>query len=191
MVSIKGTQTEKNLLIAFAGESQARNRYVYFAKQAIKDGYVQIAAIFERTAAQEQVHAKALFKFLEGGDVLITAAYPAGTIGTTLENLQAAAAGERHEHEFMYPEFAEMAQVEGFPSIAATMRAIAVAEKQHDRTYSAFIENIRKERIFKTESVASWYCSKCGYRHEGHAAPEKCPACAHSYNYYELLAENW
>ncbi|MBC8209358.1 MAG: rubrerythrin family protein [Desulfobulbaceae bacterium] len=191
MSSIKGTQTEKNILTAFAGESQARNRYMFFAKQAKKEGFVQISAIFERTAGQEQAHAKTLFNFLEGGDVEITAAYPAGMIGTTLENLQAAAAGERHEHEHMYPEFAEVADAEGFPAIAATMRAIGLAEKQHDRAYSAFIDNIEKERVFKTEGVATWYCIKCGYRHEGNAPPEKCPACAHPQGYYELLSENW
>lgn len=191
MASMKGTQTEKNILTAFAGESQARNRYMFFAKQAKKEGYVQMANIFERTAEQEQTHAKVLFRFLEGGEVEVTAAFPAGTIGTTLENLREAAAGERHEHETMYPEFAAMADEEGFPAVAATMRAIAVAEKQHDRTYSALIENIEKDRVFKAESVASWYCNKCGYRHEGEMPPEKCPACAHPTGYYELLAENW
>lgn len=191
MKSIKGTQTEKNLLTAFAGESQARNRYTYFASQARKEGYEQIAAIFLETADNEKEHAKRLFKFLEGGEVEITGAFPAGVIGDTKENLKAAAAGENYEHTTMYPEFARTAEQEGFTEIAAVFRAIAVAEKQHEKRYLALLDNIEKGRVFKRDSVVKWKCRNCGYIHEGTEAPEKCPACAHPRAFFELLGENY
>ena len=191
MKSIKGTQTEKNLLAAFAGESQARNRYTYFASQAKKEGYEQIRAIFIETADNEKEHAKRLFKYLEGGDVEITASYPAGVIGTTKENLKAAAAGENHEYTTMYPEFAKIADEEGFSEIACVMRAIAVAEKQHEKRYLTLLANIEKGRVFKRENVAKWKCGNCGYIHEGTEPPEKCPACDHAKAYFELLGENY
>ena len=191
MKSVKGTQTEKNLLTAFAGESQARNRYTFFASKAKKEGYEQIRSIFIETADNEKEHAERLFKFLEGGDVEITAAYPAGVIGTTTENLKAAAAGENHEWTTMYPEFADVADEEGFTEIACVMRAIAVAEKQHEKRYLALLENIEKERVFKREKPVKWRCGNCGYIHEGTEPPDKCPACAHEKAYFELLGENW
>jgi rubrerythrin len=191
MNSLKGTRTEKNLLTAFAGESQARNRYSYFASQAKKEGYEQMAAIFEETSNQEKEHAKRLFKFLEGGEVEIQAAFPAGKIGTTLENLKAAAAGENYEHSKMYPEFAEIARKEGFAEIAAVFQAIAVAEKQHEKRYLALAANIEKNRVFKREQKVVWRCRNCGYLHEGTSAPEQCPACAHPRAHFELLGENY
>lgn len=191
MKSVKGTQTEKNLLAAFAGESQARNRYTYFASKAKKEGYEQIRNIFIETADNEKEHAKRLFKFMEGGDAEITAAYPAGVIGTTPENLKAAAAGENHEWTTMYPEFADVADKEGFTEIACVMRAIAVAEKQHEKRYLALLENIKKGRVFKREKPLKWRCGNCGYIHEGTEPPDKCPACAHEKAYFELLGENW
>jgi len=189
--SLKGTRTEKNLLTAFAGESQARNRYNFFASQAKKEGYEQISAIFSGTAENEKEHAKRLFKFLEGGDVEVTAAFPAGVIGDTKENLRAAAAGENHEYTQMYPEFARIADEEGFQEIASVMSAIAVAEKEHESIYLALLENIEKERVFKRDSVVKWRCRNCGYVHEGTEAPEECPACAHPRDYFELLCENY
>lgn len=180
-----------NILTAFAGESQARNRYSFAAKVAKKEGFVQIGAIFERTAEQERAHAKTLFKLLEGGEVQVCASFPAGTIGNTMENLEAAAAGEEHEYMEMYPEFAKVAQQEGFPVIAAIFSAIAKAEKQHAKQYRDFITNLKEGRVFKREDAAVWYCSKCGYIHEGAEPPKKCPACAHSTAYFELLGENW
>ncbi|WP_457573643.1 rubrerythrin [Desulfolithobacter sp.] len=191
MGSLKGTRTEKNILTAFAGESQARNRYSFYAKQAKKEGYEQIAAIFDRTAEQERAHAKALFKMLEGGEVEVSAAFPAGIIGTTLENLEAAAAGEEHEFEEMYPEFAKVAEEEGFTEIACVFRAIATSEKQHAKQYRDFIDNLKSGKVFKREDTVVWYCRKCGYIHEGNEPPKKCPACAHPQSYYELLGENW
>jgi len=191
MKSVKGTKTEKNLLGAFAGESQARNRYTYFASQAKKDGYVQIAETFLETAANEKEHAERLFKLLEGGEVEITAAFPAGVIGSTSENLMASAAGENYEHTTMYPEFAKVAEEEGFSAIAEVFRAIAVAEEQHEKRYLAFLKNIEKGRVFKREKVVKWRCGNCGYIHEGTEAPETCPACAHAQAYFELLGENW
>ncbi len=191
MKILKGTKTEKNLLKAFAGESQARNRYTYFASQAKKDGYEQIAAIFIETADNEKEHAKRLFKFLEGGEVEITATFPAGVIGETKENLRAAAAGENYEHTKMYPEFARIAEEEGFHEIASVFRAIAVAERQHEKRYLALLDNIEKDRVFKRERVVRWKCRNCGYIHEGTEAPEKCPACAHPRAYFELLSENY
>ncbi|RKY21123.1 MAG: rubrerythrin family protein [Planctomycetota bacterium] len=188
---LKGTRTERNLLIAFAGESQARNRYTFFASQAKKEGYVQIAAIFQETAEQEKEHAKRFFKFLQGGEVEITAAFPAGKIGTTLENLEAAADGERHEHAVMYPEYAEIAREEGFEAIARVFEAVAVAEKNHEKRYRAFAENIKAGRVFKRGKKVVWRCRNCGYLHEGEEAPEMCPACAHPRAHFELLGENW
>ena len=191
MASLKGTQTEKNLLTAFAGESQARNRYTYFASKAKKEGYVQIAAIFEETANQEKEHAKRLFKFLEGGEVEITGSFPAGVIGTTLENLKASAAGENYEHSTMYPEFAKTAREEGFEEIACVFEAIAVAEKYHEERYKALAENIEAGKIFKKDQPVRWRCRNCGYIHEGTEPPEQCPACAHPKGYFELMAETW
>jgi len=191
MKSLKGTRTEKNLLTAFAGESQARNRYTYFASQAKKEGYEQISAIFTETADNEKEHAKRLFKFLEGGEVEIAAAFPAGKIGTTAENLRAAAAGENYEHTTMYPEFARIAEEEGFPEIAAVFRAIAVAEKQHEKRYLGLLKNIENGTVFKKPKKVVWKCRNCGYVHEGTEAPAQCPACAHPQAYFELLSENW
>jgi len=189
--SLKGTKTEKNLLTAFSGESQARNRYTYFASQAKKEGFQQIANVFIETAENEKEHAKRLFKFLEGGEVEITAAFPAGIIGDTKENLKAAAQGEHHEHSEMYPEFARIAKEEGFYEIASVFEAIAVAEKYHEKRYLALLENIEKNRVFKREATVRWKCGNCGYVHEGTEAPEKCPACAHPRGYFELYVENY
>jgi rubrerythrin len=189
--NLKGTQTEKNLLTAFAGESQARNRYTYFAKQAKKDGYVQIADIFEETANQEKEHAKRLFKFLEGGEVEITGAFPAGVIGGTVDNLKESAAGENYEHTEMYPGFAKVAREEGFEAIAIVFEAIAVAEKQHENRYLGLAGNIEAGRVFSREDTVVWRCRNCGYLHEGKEAPEMCPACAHPKAHFELLGENW
>lgn len=191
MTQLKGSETEKNILKAFAGESQARNRYSYFAKVAKKEGYVQIAGIFEETAEQERTHAKRLFKLLEGGEVEITAAFPAGVIGSTLENLKAAAAGEHHENSSMYPEFAKIAEKEGFNDVAFIFKAIAVAESQHEKRYKALAANIETGRVFESDKEVSWFCKKCGYVHKGTKAPETCPACGHPQTYYERLSENW
>jgi rubrerythrin len=191
MKSIKGTQTEKNLLRAFAGESQARNRYTFFASAAKKEGYVQVSKAFEETAAQEKEHAERLFKFLEGGPIEITYTYPAGKIGTTAENLADAAAGEEEEWMKMYPEFAKTAREEGFEEIASAMEHIAVAEKGHEHRYKAFLANIKDGTVFKKPVVTEWRCLNCGYLHEGLDAPEKCPACAHAKAYFEVYAENW
>jgi rubrerythrin len=190
-MGLKGTQTEKNLLAAFAGESQARNRYTYFASQAKKDGFVQIQSIFEETANQEKEHAKRLFKLLEGGEVEVQASFPAGVIGTTAENLTAAAGGENHEWTEMYPSFAKTAREEGFDEIADVFEAIAVAEKQHEKRYNDLKANIEAGRVFKREGTVVWRCRNCGYLHEGSEAPEKCPACAHPQAHFELLGENW
>ncbi|MBN2317130.1 MAG: rubrerythrin family protein [Sedimentisphaerales bacterium] len=190
-MDLKGSQTEKNLLAAFAGESQARNRYTYFASQAKKEGYVQIAAIFEETANQEKEHAKREFKFLEGGEVEITAAFPAGTIGTTMENLKEAAAGEHYETTQMYPEFAEVAEKEGFREIAAVFRNIAVAEKRHEERYLALAKNIADGAVFRRKKPVRWVCRNCGYVHEGPEAPGTCPACAHPQAHFELEATNY
>lgn len=191
MPSLKGTQTEKNLLTAFAGESQARNRYTYFAAQARKEGYVQIADIFEETANHEKEHAKRFFKFLEGGEVGIAAAFPAGVIGSTLENLKAAAAGEHHEHTSMYPGFAKVARQEGFDAVAMVFEFISVAEKQHEKRYNDLAANLNAGRVFKRETKQVWRCRNCGYLHEGAGAPEMCPACSHPQAHFELLGENW
>jgi rubrerythrin len=191
MASLKGTRTEKNLLTAFAGESQARNRYTYFAGQAKKDGYVQIADIFEETANQEKEHAKRFFKFLEGGDVEISGCFPAGVIGTTLENLKAAAAGEHHEWTDMYPGFAKIAREEGFEAVAVVFEKVSVAEKQHEKRYKDLAANIENGRVFKRSSSEKWRCRNCGYVHDGQEAPEMCPACVHPKAHFELLGENW
>jgi len=191
MAELKGTQTETNLLTAFAGESQARNRYNYFASKAKKEGFVQISAIFEETANQEKEHAKRFFKFLEGGEVEISGAFPAGVIGPTLENLKGAAAGENHEHTVMYPEFAVTAREEGFGAIAAVFEAVAVAEKQHEKRYLDLAANIEAGRVFKRDQTVTWRCRNCGYLHEGEEALESCPACAHAQAHFELLGENY
>lgn len=191
MKSLNGTQTEKNLLAAFAGESQARNRYAYFASQAKKEGYEQIAALFTETAENEKEHGKRLFKFLEGGDTEITATYPSGVIGNTLQNLESAANGENHENTQMYPEFADIAETEGFPEIASVMRNIAVAEKGHEDRFRALMDNINNGQVFKNDETVIWKCRNCGYLHEGMAAPEVCPACAHPQAYFELWTKNY
>ncbi len=191
MTNLKGTQTEKNLLTAFAGESQARNRYTYFASKAKKDGFVQMQSIFEETANQEKEHAKRLFKFLEGGDVEITGMFPAGKIGTTAENLEASADGEKEEHTEMYPSFAKIAKEEGFSEIAGVFMAIAVAEKQHEKRFRDLLENIKNNTVFKKEETVKWRCRNCGYVHECKEAIEKCPACAHPQAYFEVLGENY
>ena len=190
-MDLKGSLTEKNLLTAFVGESQARNRYTYFASAAKKEGYEQISGIFTETAENEMEHAKRLFKFLEGGDVEVAAAFPAGVIGTTAENLKASAAGENHEHTSMYPEFAKTAKEEGFQEIADVFTAIAVAEKQHEKRYLDLLKNIEESKVFKKYQSIKWRCRNCGYIHEGDSTPEKCPACAHPQAYFEVLGENW
>ena len=190
-MSLQGTQTEKNILTAFAGESQARNRYTYFSAKARSEGYVQMADIFEETANQEKEHAKRLFKLLEGGEVSVTASFPAGVIGTTAQNLREAAAGENYEHTRMYPEFAATARQEGFAPIADIFLAIAVAEKQHEKRYLDLLANIEQNRVFQREEPTTWRCRNCGYLHHGPAAPDKCPACDHARAHFELLAENY
>ncbi len=191
MKSLKGTETEKNLLKAFAGESQARNRYTYFASKAKKEGFEQIAAVFTETANQEKEHAKRLFKFLEGGEVEITASFPAGVIGSTLENLKEAASGENHEYTEMYPEFAKIAEEEGFKDIAVVFRKIAVAEEAHEKRYLALMKNIEEGKVFVKDSEVKWQCRNCGYVHVGDKAPEKCPACDHPKAYFEIKSENY
>ena len=191
MADLKGTQTEKNLLTAFSGESQARNRYTYFASQAKKEGYVQISDIFTETANQEKEHAKRLFKLLQGGEVEITGAFPAGTIATTMENLKESAAGENYEHTEMYPGFAKIAKEEGFADIADIFKAIAVAEKQHEKRYLELAANIDAGRVFKRDAPVVWQCRNCGYLHEGSEAPAVCAACDHPQAHFELLGENW
>lgn len=190
-MELKGSKTERNVLTAFAGESQARNRYTYFASQAKKEGFVQIAGIFEETANQESEHAKRLFKFLQGGEVMIQGAFPAGIIGKTVDNLKASAGGERHEWSSMYPDFAKTAREEGFTQIASVFEAIAVAEKQHEKRYAALAANIEAGRVFKRDKPVTWRCLNCGYVHQGAVAPDSCPACAHAQAHFELLAENW
>ncbi|MDT8285783.1 MAG: rubrerythrin family protein [Elusimicrobiales bacterium] len=190
-MGIKGTKTEINLLTAFAGESQARMRYTYFASAAKKEGYVQISKAFEETAEQEKEHAKRFFKFLEGGEVEIKAAFPAGVIGDTKTNLKGAADGENHEWGTMYPDFARIAREEGFEAVAKTFDYISVAEKQHEARYRGLLKNVENGTAFKKDKPVSWRCINCGYRHEGPEAPESCPACAHPKAYFELLAENW
>jgi len=191
MKNLKGTETEKNILTAFAGESQARNRYTFFASQAKKEGFVQISNIFEETANQEKEHAKRLFKLLEGGAVEVQAAFPAGVIGTTAENLTEAAAGENYEWTEMYPSFAKKAKEEGFDDIANIFTSIAVAEKQHEKRYKALLRNVESGQVFKKDKPVVWRCLNCGYLHEGNEAPEECPACAHPQAHFELLGENY
>ena len=191
MASIKGTQTEKNILTAFCGESQARNRYTYFSKQAKKEGFVQIAGIFEETANHEKEHAKRLFKLLEGGEIEITGAFPAGVIGTTVDNLAEAAGGENYEWTTMYPGFAQVAREEGFDHVAYVFESIAVAEKQHEKRYLALKGNIEGGWVFKRDESVTWRCLNCGYLYEGTEPPEMCPACAHPQAHFELLGENW
>lgn len=189
--SVKGTQTEKNLLTSFAGESQARMRYTYFASVAKKEGYEQISAIFMETAEQEKEHAKKMFKWLEGGPVEITAKYPAGIIGTTLENLKAAAEGEKEEWTMDYPHFADVAEQEGFDAIAAMYRNIAIAEKGHEERYRAFVNNIENGTVFKKSEEVIWQCRNCGYIHTGTEAPKECPACAHPQAHFEVKKNNY
>ena len=191
MKSVKGSQTEKHLLANFAGESQARNRYTYFASQAKKEGYEQLSWIFTDTAENEKEHAKRFFSFLEGGDVEITAAYPAGTIGSTEENLRAAIAGEHLENAVLYPEAAIIADKEGFSDIAQVYRAIAQVEAEHEKRYQALLKNLETGAVFKRNTPVKWRCRNCGYVHEGLEAPAECPACAHPIAHYELLAENY
>ncbi len=190
-MALRGTRTERNILTAFAGESQARNRYSYFSSQATKDGFVQIADTFEETANQEREHAKRLFKLLEGGEVEIQAAFPAGVIGTTAENLKAAAAGENYEWTDMYPSFAKVARDEGFDNIGNVFESIAVAERQHEKRYLGLLANIENGTVFEKDHSVVWRCRNCGYLHEGSEAPQVCPACAHPQAHFELLAENW
>ncbi len=192
MNSVKGTRTEKNLLTAFAGESQARNRYTYFASAAKKEGYEQIAAIFTETANQEKEHAKRFFKFLEGGDTTVSADFPAGKIGTTLENLKAAADGEEYEHTEMYPGYARIAREEGFEAVAKVFDMVSVAEKQHEKRYRDLAANIEDNRVFQRAEKVTWRCLNCGYLETDAAeAPVMCPACAHPRAFFELLGENW
>jgi len=191
MASLKGTQTEKNLLAAFAGESQARNRYTYFAGQARKEGLEQVSGIFAETAEQEKEHAKRFFKFLEGGEVEIVAAYPAGTIGTTAENLKAAAAGELFEWSTLYQNFAQTARDEGFEMVAKAFENISVAEKFHEKRYQGLLKNLEAGTVFKKDKPAVWRCRNCGFLHEAQEAPETCPACLHPQAYFELVSENW
>ena len=191
MPSIKGTDTEKNLLKAFAGESQARNRYTYFASVAKKDGFEQISAIFLETAENEKEHAKVFFKYLEGGDTEITASYPAGKIGSTAENLLAAAEGEKMEWSTLYPEFADVADAEGFADVAESFRQIAKVEVHHEARYRTLLENVNGYKVFKKDGVVFWKCRNCGYVMEGAEAPDLCPACLHPQSYYEILAENY
>ncbi len=190
-MKLKGSKTETNLMAAFAGESQARNRYTYFASAAKKEGFIQISDIFEETANQEKEHAKRLFKLMQGGEVEITGSFPASTIGTAAENLKAAAAGEHHEWSEMYPSFAKIARDEGFRDIADTFEAIAVAEKQHEKRYLDLAKNIETCKVFKKDKVIVWRCRNCGYLHSGGGAPEVCPACRHPQGYFEVLGENW
>lgn len=191
MKSIKGTQTEKNLMAAFSGESQARNRYTYYASKARDEGYMQISAIFEETANQEKEHAKRLFKFMEGGEISISGAYPAGPAGTTSQNLYEAAHGENYEWQTMYPDFAKIARAEGFEAIACVFEAIAVAEKQHAKRYEKLKANVDNGKVFKSEKTAVWQCRNCGYIVEAAEAPKMCAACAHAQSYFELISENW
>jgi len=190
-MGLQGSQTEKNILTAFAGESQARNSYTYFTSQAKKEGLVQISDIFAETADQEKEHAKRLFKLLEGGEVEVQAAFPAGVIGSTAENLKAGAGGEHYEWTEMYPGFAKVAREEGFDNIATIFESIAVAEKQHEKRYNDLRANIEAGRVFRRDEPVVWRCRNCGYLHEGAEAPATCPACAHPQAHFELLGENW
>jgi len=191
MKSLKGTKTEKNLLAAFAGESQARNRYSFFASKAKKEGYEQISAIFQETADNEKEHAEVFFKHLQGGDVEISAMYPAGVIGTTAENLLAAAEGEKMEWGTLYPDFAKTAEEEGFPMVAHSFREIGEVESSHERRYRKLLENVKKKQVFKKDKVVKWKCRNCGYVYEGNEAPDVCPACQHKQSYYEIWMDNY
>lgn len=191
MTKFRTSRTAANLLVSFAGESQARNRYTYFARQAWDDGYVQIAEIFEETANQECEHALRFFKFFNGGELEIRAAFPTGVIRSTYANLIAAADGERFEHTELYPGFARVAREEGFVRAAETWEAICVSEKQHEKRYRELAGNLKADRVFAREQEATWRCTNCGYLHVGHEAPEKCPACVKPQGYFELLCENW
>lgn len=191
MKSLKGTKTEQNLLKSFAGESQARMRYDYFAKQAKKEGLEQIAAIFDETALNEKEHAKRFFKFLEGGMVEITASYPAGKIGTTLENLKAAADGENEEWTDLYPEFAKIAEEEGFKEIAKAYKSIAKVEAEHEKRYRKLYKNLEEGKVFERNGKIYWKCRNCGYVHEGEKAPKTCPACLHPQSYFEIKETNY
>ena len=191
MAELKGSQTEKNLLASFAGESQARNRYTFFASVAKKEGYEQISAIFTETAGNEKEHAEVFFKHLKGGEVEITASYPAGVIGTTEENLLAAAEGEKMEWGTIYPNFAEVAEKEGFPAVAKSFTEIGEVEEYHERRYRKLLDNVKNGKVFKRDKVVKWKCANCGYVHEGTEAPEVCPACLHPQSYYELWVENY
>jgi len=191
MKSVKGSQTEKNLLAAFAGESQARNRYTYFASKAREEGFIQISLIFEETANQEKEHAKRFFGYLEGGELSITAAFPAGVVGSTKDNLAAAAGGENFEWKDLYPGFAKKAREEGFEPVATLFEAVMVAEKQHARRYEKLLANIQRDRVFKSDTKTVWRCTNCGYLFEGIEAPKVCPACLHPQAYFELLGENY
>jgi len=191
MENIKGSKTEKNLLKAFAGESQARNRYTYFAKQAQKEGFEQIAELFLETAEQEKTHAKTFFKYLEGGEVEITAIYPAGKIGTTAENLIAASMGENEEWTSLYPEFARRAEEEGFKQVAVAFKMIAKVEEVHEQRYKKLLKNIEEGKVFEKDKPVKWQCKKCGYVHEGTKALNKCPSCGHPQSYFEVMKENY
>lgn len=191
MASMKGSETEKNLLKAFAGESQARNRYTFFAKQAVKEGFEQIGALFLETAENEVQHAKVFFRHLEGGPVEITATYPAGVIGTTAENLEAAADGENEEWTQLYPAFADVAEAEGFAAVATSFRQIAKVEAKHEQRYRKLLANIERGHVFEKADSVSWVCRNCGYVHQGTKAPKVCPACQHPQSYYEVYAENY
>jgi rubrerythrin len=190
-MDLKGSQTERNLVTAFVGESVARNRYTFFASQAKNDGYIQIAQVFEETASQEKEHAKRFFKFLQGGEVKIECGFPAGVIGATLDNLTVAANGENEEWSALYPSFAAKAREEGFKTIGVIFDTISVAEKLHERRFRSLLESIQKGRVFKRDQPVKWLCLNCGYVHEGPEAPAACPACAHPQAYFEVLAENW
>lgn len=191
MQELKGSKTEQNLLKAFAGESQARNRYEFFSKVAKAEGYEQIAAIFLKTATQEKAHAKRFFKFLEGNPTEITATYPAGKIGTTLENLKASAEGENEEWTSLYPEFARVAEEEGFKQVAVAFKTIAQVEEQHEKRYRKLLKNVEENKVFEKDEVVVWVCRECGYVYVGKKAPKNCPACLHPQSYFELQSENY
>ena len=190
-MNLKGSRTEKNLLAAFAGESQARNRYTFFASAAQKEGFEQISGIFLETAGNEKEHAEVFFKHLQGGNAEITAMYPAGVIGKTADNLLAAAEGEKLEWGTLYPEFARVAEEEGFPKVAESFTEIAEVEQFHESRYRALLKNVKEGSVFKKKNSIKWHCRNCGYIHEGSEAPKVCPACKHAQSYYEVLAENW
>ena len=191
MKSLKGTLTEKNIVTAFLGESQARNKYTFFAAQATEDGFLQIAAVFDETSNQEKEHAKRLFKLLEGGEVTLTGQFHAGVVGTTAENLQAAADGEDYEWKEMYPGFAKVARDEGFTAIATIFESIAKAEKRHSQRYLTLKANVLASKVFHKDAPVLWVCSNCGYIYEGTDAPKVCPACAHPQSYFQLLADSF